>query len=78
VPELTPTEARAMDKVLETQLALWSALLAVEGLFLAIAPLLTLLASRQVLLYSVVLVATAVIAGVLLVWNFISAREAYL
>lgn len=75
--ELTPLEARYLDKALDTQLALWSALLQVEGLLLVVASVFAALAPSQALPAIVVIVA-ALAAGTLLAWNFTATRNTYL
>ena len=75
--EVTPMQLRYMDKALETQLALWTALISIQGLFLAVAPILAILVPRPTLVVPGIVV-TCLIAGGLLVWNFVAARGTFL
>ena len=75
--ELTPLESRYLDKALDTQLALWTALLQVEGLLLAVASLFASLAPSQAL-PAILIIATTLVCGTLLIWNFVSTRNMYL
>lgn len=75
--ELPPLEGRYLDKTLDTQLALWSALLQVQGVLLAVAPVLALL-TRPSTILPILIVVTALLSGTLLVWNFLSTRSTFL
>jgi hypothetical protein len=75
--ELTPLESRYLDKALDTQLALWTALLQVEGLLLAVASVFASLAPSQAL-PAILIIATTLACGTLLIWNFVSTRNMYL
>jgi Na+/melibiose symporter-like transporter len=78
VVELSPTEARYADKALETQTALWSALIAAESFLLALAPLLALTAPQEVQPFAAYVCAMSLVSVGLLIWNFISTRELFL
>jgi hypothetical protein len=75
--ELTPMQSRYLDKALDTQLALWSALLQVEGLLLAVASIFASLAPGPAPL-AIVIVVSTLVCGTMLVWNFLSTRNTYL
>ncbi len=75
--DVTPLQLRYMDKALETQLALWAALMSIQGLFLAVAPILAIFVPKPTLIIPAVLV-TCLVAGGLLVWNFVAARGTFL
>jgi hypothetical protein len=75
--ELPPLQGRYLDKTLDTQLALWSALIQVEALLVAVAPILALMVPPSAPL-SIIIILTALVAGTLLVWNFLSTRNIFL
>jgi Na+/melibiose symporter-like transporter len=77
VPELTPIEARYLDKAQQTQESLWSALIAAESFLLAVAPLVGLLGPQNARSASIFLAVLSVLSVALLIWNFVSTRNQY-
>ncbi len=75
--ELSPTEARYMDKAQETQASLWSALIAAKSFLLAVAPLVGLLAPEAARPFAVPVAVMSLLGVGLLVWNFVSTRNQY-
>lgn len=75
---LSPVEEHFINKALESNFALWNALLTVNGIMLtafSILPVVTPSVNKRI---SLVLVACCSISLLLVVWNFFITREQYL
>jgi hypothetical protein len=77
VADLSPLEARYLDKAQETQASLWAALIAAESFLLAVAPVVSLVAPQRAAVLAVPLVVMSVLSIGLLIWNFVSTRNQY-
>ena len=75
---LSPVQEHFINKALESNFALWNALLTVNGVMLTAFSILPMVSPGANKLVSLLLVACCFISLLLLVWNFLVTKEHYL
>jgi len=72
------SEEHFMNKTVESNFALWNALLTVNGIMLTAFSLAVVLIPSMANTYAVLLVASCTLSLLLLVWNFLATKQLYL
>jgi hypothetical protein len=75
---LSPVQQHFINKALESNFALWNALLTVNGIMLTAFSILPMVSPAANKLLSLLLVACCSISLLLLVWNFLVTKQHYL